>query len=108
MNLILDIEPTDRRYTTDDGVKVSIDVQSDKDPIKPMLALVIRSIQRAGRPGAVSRSLWTQASESPSVPNKAALGPTNPQTAHFLALVRPTHGLKDGFLYTLRRNETLL
>ena len=40
------------------------------------------------------------------------LGPTNPQTAHFLALVHagPTHGLKDGFLYTLvpQRNFTVV
>lgn len=100
-------------FTTDDGVKVSIDVQSDSDLVKPMLALQYAAFNVLVDPEQF-REVALDEGIRVAVGTKQGrvLGPTHPNTAHFLALVHagPTHGLKDGFLYTLvpQRNFTVV
>ncbi|MFJ2982598.1 MULTISPECIES: EAL domain-containing protein [unclassified Pseudomonas] len=91
-------------FVIDDGVKVSIDVQSDSEWVKPMLALQYAAFNVLIDPEQFREVALDEGIRvAVGTPHGRALGPTTTTTAHFLALVHagPTHGLKDGFLYTL-------
>ncbi|WP_043201493.1 EAL domain-containing protein [Pseudomonas putida] len=100
-------------FVTDDGVKVSIGVQSDSERLKPMLALQYAAFNVLIDPEQFREVALDEGIRvAVGTRQGRALGPTTPNTAHFLALVHagPTHGLKDGFLYTLvpQRNFTVV
>lgn len=91
-------------FVTDDGVKVSIDAQDDNELIKPMLALQFAAFNVLVDPEQFREVVLDEGVRlAVGTRQGRLLGPADPNMASFLALVHegPTHGLKDGFLYTL-------
>lgn len=91
-------------FVTDDGVKVSIDAQDNNDLIKPMLALQFAAFNVLVDPEQFREVLLDEGVRlAVGTRQGRLLGPADSNMASFLALVHqgPTHGLKDGFLYTL-------
>lgn len=90
-------------FVTEDGVKVSIEAYDDNPLIKPMLALQFAAFNVLVDPEQF-REVDLDEGIKLAVGTRQGrlLGPARPNMASFLALVHqgPTHGLKDGFLYT--------
>lgn len=91
-------------FVTEEGVGVSIDAPPESEGLKPMLALQYAAFNVLVDPEQF-REVTLDDGIRVAVASKKGrlLGPTDSTTAHFLALVHqgPSHGLKDGFLYTL-------
>ncbi|WP_419712717.1 EAL domain-containing protein [Pseudomonas sp. NFX224] len=91
-------------FVTEDGVKVSIDAHDDNDLIKPMLALQFAAFHVLVDPEQFREILLDEGVRlAVGTRQGRLLGSADSNMASFLALVHkgPTHGLKDGFLYTL-------
>lgn len=91
-------------FVTDDGVMVSVDAQDDNDLIKPMLALQFAAFNVLVDPEQFREVVLDEGVRlAVGTRQGRLLGPAEPNMASFLALVHegPTHGLRDGFLYTL-------
>ncbi len=91
-------------FVTDDGVKVSLDAHDDNALIKPMLALQFAAFNVLVDPEQFREVVLDEGVRlAVGTRQGRLLGPADSNMASFLALVHqgPTHGLKDGFLYTL-------